>query len=291
MLKLTEHIFSWNTDPAAADYYELALYNHTLGSIEPGTGMTTYFVPMSSGHFKIYGSPESFWCCNGTGMENHAKYGAAIYFHRADTLWVNLYIPSQLTWHDQGLTITQTTNFPASNQTSLAISAAQPKPAKILLRIPAWATGTTIKINGQPFSTPAPPGSYVTLARTWQNGDRIDLILPMALHLHRAADDPRMAAIFYGPILLAGDLGGDGVPADLDVMKNDTYFQLPDPPVPSLTGSGQNLDSWIKPVPGEPLTFRTQNAGLPGGVTLKPFYQFSRDRYAIYWNLTESSAQ
>jgi len=281
MLKLSEHIFCWNADPAVADYYELALYNHILGSIEPGTGMTTYFVPMSSGHFKIYGAPESFWCCNGTGMENHAKYGAAIYFHHADTLWVNLFIPSRLTWRDQGLTITQATDFPQSDQTALTITASQPTAAKILLRIPIWAAGASVKINGQVQDTPAAPGSYATLDRTWQSGDKIELTLPMALHLHRAADNPNMVAIFYGPLLLAGDL---------DVMKNNTFFNLPDPPAPALNGDEKNLASWIKPVEGEPLTFRIQNAAQSSDITLKPFFQFSRDRYALYWSLTDASS-
>ena len=284
MLKLTQHIFTWNADPAPADYYELALYNHILPSIDPDSGMTTYFISLKPGHFKIYGTPDtSFWCCNGTGIENHAKYGGAIYYHHADTLWVNLFIPSQLNWREEGVSITQNTTFPESDQTALTMTASRPVKLKVLLRVPYWvAGGVIVKINGEIQNTTAAPGSYVALDRTWRTGDRIEFTLPMALHLHRAADNPNMSAIMYG-LVLAGDLGHDGVPADDHSDKNNAYFNIPDPPVPTLSGSSGNLDSWIKPVAGKSLTFTTVNAGTPNDVQLKPFYAIHHERYSVYW--------
>jgi DUF1680 family protein len=291
MLKLTQHIFTWKADPASADYYELALYNHILCSIDPDTGMTTYFISLEPGHFKIYGTPDtSFWCCNGTGIENHAKYGSAIYYHHADTLWVNLFIPSQLTWQEKGVSIKQETAFPESDRTTLTITAAQPAQLKVLLRVPYWVgKGATVKVNGEIQNLSADPGSYLTLDRTWQDGDKIELTLPMTLHLHRASDNPNMVAIMYGPIVLAGDLGRDGMPADDNVSKNKEFFKIPDPPVPSLSGDSNDLDSWIKPVAGQALTFTTVNAGKPNDVQLKPFYEIHHQRYSVYWQFSDSS--
>jgi DUF1680 family protein len=289
MLKLTQHIFSWNADVTAADYTELALYNDILGSMDPDTGMTTYFISLKPGHFKIYGTPEtSFWCCTGTGIENHAKYGSAIYYHNRDTLWVNLFIPSRLTWPEKNLSLTQDTTFPKSDQTTLTITSPHPKAFRLLLRIPYWSRGASVKINGEQQSTPLSPDSYVSFDRTWKPGDKIELVLPMALHLHRATDNPNMAAIMYGPLVLAGVFGRNNMPpSDLTNNNYETFGGFPDPAVPSLTGSSDDLASWIKPVPGQALTFTTVNAGNPRDVTLKPFYSIHHERYSVYWQYSD----
>jgi hypothetical protein len=289
MLKLSQHIFTWKADAAVAEYYELALYNHILSSIDPDSGMTTYFLSLKPGHFKIYSTPEnSFWCCTGTGIENHAKYGAAIYYHHDDTLWVNLFIASRLDWQEKGVTLTQSTTFPETNQTTLTVAAAKPTSLKILLRFPAWTKGVTLKINGHAQDVKADPGSYITLDRTWQDGDTIEYTLPMSLHLHRAVDDANSVAVMYGPLVLAGDMGHDGVPPDDKVSDNHEFFKTPDPPVPALTGDSKNLDTWIKPVPGEPLTFQIMQDGLSAPIQLKPLNEIHHDRYTVYWNFTDS---
>jgi DUF1680 family protein len=290
MLKLTQHIFSWKADAASADYYELALYNHILGSIDPDSGMTTYFVPLKSGHFKLYGTPlNTFWCCTGTGIENHAKYGSAIYYHDVDSLWVNLFIPSTLTWQEKNLSIQQETSFPESDHTTLTITAKQPVILKMLLRVPYWASQTSVKINGELQNAVEEPDRYMALDRTWQNGDKIEYTLPMKLHLHRAGDDPNMVAIMYGPLVLAGDLGREGIPADDHAEKNTMFFNIKDPQVPSLAGDGGALDGWIKPMAGKALAFRTVNAGKPKDVELRPFYDIHHERYAIYWQFSDST--
>ncbi len=287
MLKLTEHIFSWDANLAAADYYEDALYNFILSSINPDTGLTTYFVSLKPGHFKIYATPEtSFWCCTGTGIENHACYGSGIYFHNADSLWVNLFIPSQLTWNEKELTLTQSTCFPESDQTTLTIAAKKAIPLRINLRIPYWTTTeANVRINGIAQSIKLSPGSYLTLDRTWKTGDRIDLTLPMALHLHRTIDSPQTAAILYGPIVLAGDFGHTGMPPS-DCTDNNyaTFDNFPDPQVPVLPGDVLHLDSWIVPVPDEPLTFRT--VGVAMDIDLVPFYKIHHERYSVYWRFS-----
>ena len=142
MLKLTRHLFEWKPEAAYADYYERALYNHILASIDPNSGMTMYFLSLKPGHFKVYSTPlDSFWCCTGTGMENHAKYGDSIYFHSPDdrTLWVNLYIPSELNWKQKELSLRQETVFPQEQGTALILRTAKPVKLAIELRIPYWA--------------------------------------------------------------------------------------------------------------------------------------------------------
>ena len=291
MLKLTEHLFAWSADPALADYYELALYNHILPSIDPVTAMTTYYISLRPGHFKIYGTPEqSFWCCTGTGVENHAKYGAAIYYHHADTLWVNLFIPSRLDWREWGVAITQNTKFPADDRTSLVFQCRQPTHLKILLRIPSWATpGAQVTINGAVRGDPLAAGSYATVDRTWNDGDRVELTLPMALHLHRASDDPKRVAVMYGPMVLAGALGTEGMPASDQVTYHRALFNVPDPAVPALTGDGTNLSSWIKPVAGTAANFTATLPAGAGEVLLKPFYDIHHERYSIYWSFHDTA--
>ncbi len=289
MLKLTEHRFTWKADVATADYYERALYNHILSSIDPDTGMTTYYLSLKPGHFKLYCDPDAFWCCTGTGVENHAKYGAAIYYHHDDTLWVNLFMASQLAWKEQGVSVTQITTFPDTDQTTLTFTLTQPKHLKVLLRDPSWETqGATVSINGQPQTVLAQAGSYIALDRTWQSGDKVTLHLPMNLSLHRSNDNPKVVAVMYGPVVLAGEMGRDGMP-DIDESTDwRHFFKLPDPPVSSLTGDSTQLDSWIKPVADQPLCFTTTNAGKPTDVQLKPLYEIHHERYTVYWHFQDS---
>ena len=291
MLKLTQHLFSWKPDPAYADYYELALYNHILHSIDPDSGMTTYFISLKPGHFKTYCTPNnSFWCCTGTGIENHAKYGGAIYYHNEDSLWVNLFIPSELSWKNKALRLTQTTDYPEKALTTLTVAVARPIHLKILLRIPAWtASDGIVKVNGITQTIAATKGTYATLDRTWNNGDKIELTLAMALHLHHAADSPNDTAILYGPLVLAGDLGDDGIPKIDQAKENGDFSKTSDPQVSTLVGRSDDLNSWIKSFGGAPLSFATVHAGSPSDVTLKPFYEIHHQRYTLYWKFTDAA--
>ena len=112
MLKLTRELFALEPDAVKMDFYERALYNDILASQDPDTDMFTYFMSLKPGHFKVYSTPEnSFWCCVGTGMENHAKYGDTIYFHDADSLFVNLFIASELSWPEKEFRCGRKHNF------------------------------------------------------------------------------------------------------------------------------------------------------------------------------------
>jgi uncharacterized protein len=208
MLRLTRRLFTWTPDPRLADYYERALLNGILPTQDPATAMVMYYVPMESGWYKTFCTPDdSFWCCTGTGVENHAKYGDSIYFHDDKTLYVNLFIASELRWPEKSLTVRQATDFPKEQGTTLILRTSADLPLGLRLRVPYWATkGVSVKINGEAENLQAQPGSYLSLERIWKDGDTITVDMPMSLHLWRMPDDPHMAAILYGPVVLAGEL-------------------------------------------------------------------------------------
>ena len=205
MLKLTRHLFEWQPDAVTMDFYERALYNDILASQDPDTGMFTYFMSLKPGHFKTYSTPDnSFWCCVGTGMENHAKYGDTIYFHGDNSLFVNLFIPSELSWPEKNLVVRQETKFPESDTTRLNIQTQTPAQLALKIRWPAWAEKISVRVNGKKQKISGAPGSYVSLDREWQNGDRVEIQLPMKLHAEPLPGTSNIVAVLYGPIVLAG---------------------------------------------------------------------------------------
>ena len=287
MLKLTRHLFSWEAAARYADYYERALWNGILSTQDPASAMMMYYVPMMPGMYRTFMSPtDSFWCCTGTGMENHAKYGDSIYFHDGDGLFVNLFIASELDWKEKGLRVRQETRFPEEPKTALVIGAARPVRLAVRIRVPGWAAGTcAVKINGKACEASASPSSYLAIDRTWRNGDRIEVALPMALRLERLPDRPDVAAVVYGPIVLAGRLGGG------EALTKEKVYGPYGPEgepvaVPILDiKPAAPVEDWLKPVAGAPLAFRTEGVGKPGDVTLVPFYKLFGERYSIYWQI------
>ena len=285
MLKLTRHLFSWEPRPDLADYYERALFNGILSTQNPADAMMTYYVPMMPGMYKTTMTPEdSFWCCTGSGMENHAKYGDSIYFRDAEGLYVNLFIASELRWPEKGLTVRQETRFPEEQGTTLVFTAAKPVAITLRLRVPGWtAAGGSASVNGKKLEAFASPGSYLAIRRTWASGDKVRIDLPMELRLESLPDDAKVAAVLYGPIVLAGPLGSQGMTKDNIYGK---YGPTGDPvAVPKLHVPNGDPQAWIKPVAGSPLTFRTEGVGRPADVTLRPFYRIFDERYAIYWTV------
>ncbi len=290
MLKLTKHLFSWYADAKYADYYEQALYNHILGSQDPETGMVCYFMPFKPGSFKVYSTPlNSFWCCVGTGFENHAKYSEAIYFHDDKGLYVNLFIPSELNWKQKGIKITQVTNYPEEPKTILNIETNHVVDMPVYIRYPSWAvSGASVKINGKNISVNQKPGSYIVLNRKWKNDDKIEITYPMSLHLIATPDNPKKAAIAYGPVVLAGAMGTEGIndPAPFAKDQNDlNKYPIPSDISAQLNTNGGNITDWVKPVANQPLLFTTVKGINSKEITLKPYYAISRERYVIYWDL------
>ncbi len=273
LLKLTKHLFSWEPSAEKADYYERALYNHILASQNPDDGMMCYYVPLRPGHYKTYSTPfDSFWCCVGTGMENHARYGEFVYFHTDDELLVNLFIPSELDWREKGVRVRLETKFPEEERVRLTFSCERPTEFTLSIRCPHWLAGLPeVWLNGERLPLSARPRSYLSLRRPWQSGDVVEVRLPMGLWMEPLPDNPSKVAILYGPIVLAGDLGPIDQPApDL---------------IPALVTQGRPLNEWLEPVPGQPLTFRTKGVGRPNDVTLLPFPFLHHRRYTVYWDL------
>jgi uncharacterized protein len=286
MLKLTRHLFEWQPNAAEMDFYERALYNDILASQDPQTGMFVYLMPLNPGGFKTFSTPEnSFWCCVGTGMENHAKYGDTIYFHNGNSLWVNLFIPSQLAWAEKKIDVTQETKFPDSDKTRLSFKCDGPSQLVLKIRWPAWADKISVRVNGRKQKIDGQPGSYVTVDRKWRNGDHVDIELPMKLHIEPLPASTNIMALLDGPIVLAGDLGTNGMPADVYAADQTKYVKWPAPPVPVLVAdSPEQLLEHIRPT-DEPLVFQTHDLGKPNDVTLMPFYQANHKRYTVYWKV------
>jgi DUF1680 family protein len=289
MLKLTRTLFTWSADPRLADYYERALFNGILPTQDPGTGMTMYYVPMASGWYKTFCTPrDSFWCCTGTGIESPAKYGDSIYFHDDTSIFVNLFIASEVKWPEKGIVLRQESSFPGEEGTTLIVNCRKKTGLDLRVRVPYWATGgVSVSVNGVAREVSADPGSYLTLSRTWQDGDRVRIELPFSLHLWRIPDDPGLAAVMFGPVVLAGELPTEDLPEE--AVYGPYHAGGKPAAAPDFVGETADLSAWIVPVTGRSLTFRTAGAGRPADVTLIPFYKLFDERYAIYWRFyTES---
>lgn len=289
MLKLTRHLFTWTADVKYADYYERALYNHIVASQEQITGMVTYFLSYIPGTFKTYCDKDnSFWCCVGTGFENHAKYAEGIYYHNDNGIYVNLFIPSELTWKEKGVKIVQETQYPEEATTHLTIREINNVDMPLYIRYPSWATlGATIKINGKNVKVSQKPGSYIVLNNHWKTGDKIDITYPMSLYLEATNDNPNMAAIVYGPIVLAGDMGTEGMESPAPFAYNQLDYKdnaVPSDIITALNINDRKLNDWLVPVNGKPLAFKIVGVASKE-ITLIPYNQIDKQRYVIYWNL------
>jgi DUF1680 family protein len=288
MLKLTRHLFSWEPSARTMDFYECALYNDILASQDPDQGMFVYLMSLKPGHFKTYSTPESaFWCCVGTGMENHAKYGDTIYFHNDKSLFVNLFIPSELSWPEKGLSVRQETRFPESDTTRLNIKAAKPVSLAMQIRWPKWSEKLSVRVNDRNQEISGQPGSYVSVSRTWENGDRVDIQMAMKLHTDPLPGASNIVAVLYGPVVLAGELGTNGMPNPY-AGNQTALVRVPDPAVPALVGDAASILEKIKAT-GTPLVFQTKDLGLTNDVTLVPLYRANHERYTVYWNLVSAA--
>ncbi|WNO52341.1 glycoside hydrolase family 127 protein [Stakelama saccharophila] len=276
MLKLTRHQYGWAPDAALFDFYERVHLNHVLASQNPETGMFAYFMPLSAGAKRTWSTPhDSFWCCVGSGMESHAKHGDSIYWHDADTLYVNLFIPSTLDW--EGGRLDLSTDYPFSDTITLTINA--PMKHAIALRLPGWSKAPSVAVNGAPARLERRNG-YAVLRREWRAGDRIELTVPMALTVEPTPDDPGIVAYTHGPIVLGADLG----PASED------WDGLP----PALVAA--TPEQAATPIDAAAHRFRLTGT-KPEAVTLLPFFNQYDRRTAVYfptftrerWNAEEAA--
>ncbi|MDG4785328.1 glycoside hydrolase family 127 protein [Micromonospora sp. WMMD1102] len=277
MLKLTREL--WLLDPnrvAYFDFYERALLNHIVGAQNPADnhGHITYFTPLNPGGRRGVGPAwgggtwstdyNSFWCCQGTGIEVNTALMDSVYFHNGNTLTVNLFLPSVLTWSQRGITVTQTTNFPVGDTSTLTLAGSMSGSWSIRVRIPGWTSGATISVNGTVQDVATTPGSYATLTRTWAAGDTVTVRLPMRVVMQAANDNPNVAAVTYGPVVLSGNYG------------NTALSALPSLTVSSVNRTGSNS-----------LAFTATANGST--VNLGPFYDAHGHNYTVYWSTSGGS--
>jgi DUF1680 family protein len=294
MLKLTKLFYESEGRTSYIDYYERTLYNHILSSQHPDKGGFVYFTPMRPGHYRVYSQPEtSFWCCVGSGLENHAKYNELIYAHKGDNLYLNLFISSKLNWKDKGLTFEQQTQFPEQDKATFVVtSSGKGSRFKLNVRYPSWVSKGALKIsvNGKAVAVTANPGSYAMINRTWKKGDRVEITLPMETTTEQMPDGSKYVAVLHGPILLAAKtdtLGMTGLFADDSRMGHiASGKQRPLSDMPLFIDNGTSFAKQISAVPGKRMTFSAAQLIYPAGskdMELIPFYKIHDSRYIIYW--------
>ncbi|MDR0961214.1 MAG: glycoside hydrolase family 127 protein [Mediterranea sp.] len=291
MLRLTAMLYATSGNAAYMDYYERALYNHILASQNPVQGGLVYFTPMRSGHYRVYSQPQtSFWCCVGSGMENHARYGEMIYGHQQGELYVNLFIPSTLDWKQRHVIIEQRNDFPNEAGTTLVVAEGEEQTFAIHFRLPAWSGQWSVTINDKPITPPVQKG-YIVLNRTWKAGDTIKLSLPMTLKAVGLPDGSPNYSFTYGPIVLAANMGKenqDGLFADDSRGGHIAHGpRLPLTEAPTLVGAADSLLAYLQPVADKPLTYTLTHL-YPTRykqLTLEPFYRLYECRYSLYFPL------
>jgi DUF1680 family protein len=292
MLKLTNLIYQEKGLPSIVDYYEKTLYNHILSSQHPNGGFV-YFTPIRPGHYRVYSQPEtSFWCCVGSGLENHAKYNELIYAHQTDTLYLNLFIPSALNWQEKGLRFVQETNFPDSEKTTFKLVEGMPTGFTLMLRYPSWVASGKLKVlvNGKLLKINARPGTNVAIKRLWKKGDHVAVVLPMHTRTERLPDNSNYLAVLHGPILLAAKTDTAKLTG---LFANDSRMghiargeQYPLQDMPLFASDKKDVSSFITAVKGKALTFSAPDLIYPSkfkNLELIPFYKLHDTRYMIYW--------
>ena len=300
MLKLTEDMHRRNPEARYADYYELATFNHILSSQHPEHGGYVYFTPARPRHYRNYSAPnEAMWCCVGTGMENHGKYGQFVYTHKGDALFVNLFVASELNWKEKGMVLRQETQFPYAETSRITVTQCTARNAQtILVRYPAWVKPGEfeVKVNGQPVSIVTGPSSYVSIDRKWKKGDVIDITFPMHNSVKYLPNVPQYVALMHGPILLGMKTGTEDL---AHLIADDSRFgqyaggkKLPIDKAPILINDNiDGIADQLQPIAGKPLHY-TLTTKMENGIhnELMPFFEIHDSRYMIYWlALTEQN--
>jgi DUF1680 family protein len=288
MLKLTRHLFSWSPEARYFDYYERAYVNGIVGTMNPKDGLTMYYVPLASGYWKVFASPRgSFWCCTGTGVESFSKLADSIYFHDEKSLYVNLFLASELDWEEKGIHVRQDSVFSRHGETRLQIRTAKPVQLAMRVREPYWTDGDmAVTVNGKTVNA-GRWGGYWVIDRLWENNDELRVTLPMSLHVHPMPDDDTLQAFMFGPLVLAGDLGHQGLTEQMRRGGDNPPELSTTLDVPEFVAESRDPQSWIEPA-DRPFAFRTK--GQSRDVRLLPLNQILDQRYAVYWRVKPKGA-
>ena len=293
MLKLTEGLWRMERDPKYADFFERALYNHILSTQHPDHGGYVYFTSARPGHYRTYSQPNAaMWCCVGTGMENHGKYGQFIYTHSGDTLDVNLFIPSTLNWKEKGVALTQTTAFPENASSRIVIDSKKAKKFTLNVRHPKWCDGFSVKVNGKEYAESSTPSSYVAIDRKWKKGDVVEISMPMKTSVEEMPNLPNYVSILRGPIVMAAKYSTDNL--DGLVADDSRWAHIAGGPLVSVFDTplliGDRADIEKKVAAMQPTGNGYMQYSVPGlldekyaGMTLEPFFRLHDCRYMMYW--------
>lgn len=293
MLKLSKALYESEGLEKYIDYYERTLYNHILSSQHPEKGGFVYFTPMRPGHYRVYSQPEtSFWCCVGSGMENHAKYNELIYAHTANELYVNLFIPSKVNWQQRGVVLSQQTRFPDEETTTLTIDAVKKADFTLKVRYPVWVApnAMVVTVNGEKVNYNAQPASFIAIKRKWKKGDKITVTLPMRTTTEQMPGGTDYVAVLHGPIVLAAKTGTSdltGIYADDSRgghIANGKKYPVQN--MPLFVSANANIAQQIKAVPGKNFTYTASELIYPENaraLELIPFFRLHDARYVIYW--------
>ena len=301
MLKLSEELHRRNPEARFADYYELATFNHILSTQHPEHGGYVYFTSARPRHYRNYSAPnEAMWCCVGTGMENHGKYGQFIYTKKADALFVNLFVASELNWKERGITLRQETTFPYSETSRITVTEVSNHNSKfstlnsqfkLMVRYPGWVKPGqfAVKVNGQPVAIVTGPSSYVTIDRQWKKGDVVETNFPMYNYVKYMPNLPQYIALMHGPVMLAMKTGTEDLAM---LIADDSRFgqlavgkKLPTDQAPILINNNiEDIANQLQPVAGKPLHF-TLSTKMVNEIRneLMPFFELHDSRYMMYW--------
>ena len=324
MLKLAKELFKATRKKEYADYYETTLRNAIMGAVKTESGAASYFTPMATGYYKTFGEEEPeknmFWCCTGSGMENFTKLGDSIYFRANDTLLVNQYVASKVTWEEKNLVLTQKSDVTKSEEISFVLNALHDKEISdvaIALRIPDWMHGeATIYVNGAEKMTAAGNSEYVLLERNWEDGDVIMAKYPMSVESVGLLDQDAVFAFRYGPTVLAAKLGkekmGEATWAGIDLTaplykvvgnecRKDT-IAYGEPKTTELLDNetltiqkGTSVNEFVSHIEhylvrdteSETLSFHLKGTDadttFENGLQFVPFNTLNDERYGIYW--------
>ena len=294
MMKLTEDLHRRNPEARFADYYEVAMFNHILSTQHPEHGGYVYFTSARPRHYRNYSAPnEAMWCCVGTGMENHGKYGQFVYTHHANALYVNLFVASELNWKEKGLKLRQETQFPYAESSRITITQSPntKQPIPIMVRYPGWVKPGqfSVKVNGKPVSIVTGPASYVTIDRQWKKGDVVDIQFPMHNSVKYLPNMPQYIALMHGPIMLAMKTGTEDLAM---LIADDSRFgqlavgkKLPIDQAPILVNKDvESIANQLQPIAGKPLHFNlTTKMVNEIRNELMPFFELHDSRYMMYW--------
>lgn len=324
MLKLAKELFKATRKKEYADYYETTLRNAIMGAVKTESGAASYFTPMATGYYKTFGEedPEKnmFWCCTGSGMENFTKLGDSIYFRANDTLLVNQYVASKVTWEEKNLVLTQKSDVTKSEEISFVLNALHDKEISdvaIALRIPDWMHGeATIYVNGAEKMTAAGNSEYVLLERNWEDGDVIMAKYPMSVESVGLLDQDAVFAFRYGPTVLAAKLGKEkmgeatwagidltaplykvvgnecrkdtiayGEPKTTELLDNETLTIQEETSVNEFVSHIEHY--LVRDTESETLSFHLKGTDadtiFENGLQFVPFNTLNDERYGIYW--------